>query len=285
MRGDPLWRAHGRTRPATRYRDRACGDRRTHDARPLPDGGTVDVKSDETPVTIADREAERYIREQLARRYPTHAVVGEEHGAQEGSAPFRWWIDPIDGTKAFVRGVPLYGTVLGLERDGEVVVGVASFPALGETIAAAKGRGTRLNGRRSWVSTVANLAEAVVSTTDGGRFDELGRAARWRRVQRAAWVRAGWGDAYGYLLAASGRIEAMVDPIVHPWDVSAFPVIFAEAGGWFGSWSGDVTMRGGDALGVNAALRDTMLALLAEDGDATDAQTTDAGPAPGRLEP
>lgn len=228
-------------------------------------GVTVDVKEDETPVTIADRAAETYIRDALARRFPDHAVVGEEFGSTDGSAPYRWWIDPIDGTKAFVRGVPLYGTVLSVEREGEVIAGVASFPALGETLAAATGRGAWLNGRRTWVSTESDPARSVVTTTDAGRFDELGREAAWKRVRDAFWVRAGWGDAYGYLLVASGRVEAMLDPIVNPWDVSAFPVILREAGGWFGDWAGNETMHGGDGVGVNAALKDELLALLRED--------------------
>ena len=219
-------------------------------------------KDDETPVTVADREAETLIRHEIGRRHPDHAVVGEEFGETGGSGPFRWWIDPIDGTKAFVRGVPLYGVLIGLERDGRIVAGVASFPALGETVAAARGHGCRLNGRRCFVSDEADLARAVVSTTDAGNFEPHGKEAAWRRVRRATWVRAGWGDAYGHALVASGRIEAMLDPAMYAWDCGPFPVILAEAGGSFGDWRGTETIHGGDAVSVNAALRDPLLRLL-----------------------
>ncbi len=235
-------------------------------------GTRPDWKEDATPVTVADRDAETLIRHELEKRYPAHAVVGEEFGATDGDAPWRWWIDPIDGTKPFLRGVPTYSTLIGLERDGELVAGVAAFPALGETIAAARGHGCRLNGRRVHVSDEADPAGAVVSTTDWGRFAEQGRAAAAERVARAFWIRAGWGDAYGYMLVASGRIEAMLDPIVAPYDVAPFPAILAEAGGRFASWSGVEDVHAGDGVGVNAALADTLLGLLGE----RDAQATDA---------
>lgn len=226
-------------------------------------GVRPDWKADATPVTVADREAETVIRDALARRTPTYGVVGEEFGEASGTAPYRWWIDPIDGTKAFVRGVPLYATLVGLERDGVMVAGVASFPALGETLAAAQGRGARLNGRRTYVSDVVDPAHSAVSTTDVGRFEELGRGAAWARVRGAYGYRAGWSDAYGYLLVASGRIEAMLDPAIAPWDVAPFAAILPEAGGWFGTWAGDATPHGADALAVNAAQRTTLLDLLA----------------------
>lgn len=235
-------------------------------------GTRPDWKDDATPVTVADRDAEALIRHELERRYPDHAVVGEEYGRSEGTSPYRWWIDPIDGTKPFLRGVPTYSTLIGLERDGELVAGVAAFPALGETIAAARGEGCRLNGRRVHVSTETDPARAVVSTTDWGRFTEQGRAEAAARVAEAFWIRAGWGDAYGYMLVASGRIEAMLDPIVAPYDVAPFPAILAEAGGRFGDWQGVETIHGGDGVGVAGALAETLYALLG----GTDAQATDA---------
>lgn len=240
-------------------------------------GTRPDWKEDATPVTVADLEAETLVRHAIEKRYPDHAVIGEEHGTTSGTSPWRWWIDPIDGTKAFVRGVPLYGVLIGLERDGEIVAGVASFPALGETIAAAQGLGCRLNGRACHVSEEGDLARAVVSTTDPAMFDRLGRGGPWRRVCDAFWVRAGWGDAYGYALVASGRIEAMLDPVMNAWDAGPFPVILAEAGGFFGDWRGNVTIHGGEGVGVNAELKAPLLAMLAADGDATDATARDEG--------
>jgi len=223
-------------------------------------------KADATPVTVADREAETLIRHELERRHPDHAVVGEEHGTTEGTAPWRWWIDPIDGTKSFVRGVPLYAVLIGLERDGDMVAGVAAFPALQETLAAGEGLGCRLNGRRCTVSDVTDLGRAVVATTDPGAFAAHGREAAWGRVKDAFWMRTGWGDAYGYALVASGRIEAMLDPVMNPWDAGPFPAILAEAGGSFGDWRGRPGIHHGEGMAVNAALRAPLLDLLAEDG-------------------
>lgn len=234
-------------------------------------GTRPDWKEDATPVTVADRDAETLIRHELERRHPDHSVVGEEFGTSEGPAPWRWWIDPIDGTKPFVRGVPTYSTLIGLERDGEMVAGVAAFPALQETIAAAIGHGCRLNGRRVHVATESDPAKAVVSTTDWGRFAEQGKAAAADRVARAFWIRAGWGDAYGYMLVASGRIDAMIDPIVAPYDVAPFPAILHEAGGRFVSWKGINDIHAGDGVGVSGAMAEPLLALLSE----RDVQTTE----------
>ena len=234
-------------------------------------GTRPDWKEDATPVTVADRDAETLIRHEIERHHPDHAVVGEEFGASDGTAPFRWWIDPIDGTKPFLRGVPTYSTLIGLERDGAFVAGVAAFPALGETIAAARGHGCRLNGRRVHVSRETDPARSVVSTTDWGRFAERGRAEAAARVAEAFWIRAGWGDAYGYMLVASGRIEAMLDPIVAPYDVAPFPAILAEAGGRFCDWSGREDVHGGSGVGVSEGLAEPLLAMLGE----RDAQATD----------
>ncbi|MDZ7800616.1 MAG: inositol monophosphatase family protein [Trueperaceae bacterium] len=242
-------------------------------------GTRPEMKPDDTPVTAADREAETLIRHEIERRHPGHAVAGEEFGRTEGTEAWRWWIDPIDGTKAFVRGVPLYGVLIGIERDGEMVAGVAEFPALGETLAAARGEGCRLNGRRCHVSGVDDLRRAVVSTTDAGTFASLGKEAAWRRVMDATWVRAGWGDAYGHALVASGRIEAMLDPAMHPWDAGPLPVLLAEAGGSYGDWQGRDTIHGEDGVSVNAALRRDVLNLLAGGG----VQVTDVGGGAGTL--
>lgn len=234
-------------------------------------GTRPDWKADATPVTVADRDAETLIRHEIERRHPDHAVVGEEFGTTSGSAPWTWWIDPIDGTKPFLRGVPTYGTLIGLERDGAFVGGVAAFPAMGETIAAATGLGCRLNGRLVSVSTETDPARSVVSTTDWGRFAERRRAEAASRVAEAFWIRAGWGDAYGYMLVASGRIEAMLDPIVAPYDVAPFPAILSEAGGRFCDWSGRPNVHAGSGVGVSDGLADTLLDLLGErDGQPTE---------------
>jgi myo-inositol-1(or 4)-monophosphatase len=226
-------------------------------------GTRSDLKADDTPVTIADRQAEELIRARIMQRYPDHAIVGEEFGVEgTGRATHRWFIDPIDGTKAFVRGVPLYAVLIGLEIEGVVRVGAAYYPALDEMLAAATGLGCWWNGRRAQVSALTDLSRAYVSCTDPGGFVKYKRQEAWERLQRAVYHRAGWSDAYGYLLAATGRIEVMMDPIMSAWDCAPFPVIFREAGGYFGDWQGNETIYGQEGLATTAALLPQVLALL-----------------------
>jgi histidinol-phosphatase len=226
-------------------------------------GVQAEYKIDNTPVTIADKKAEELIRGRIEKRFAGHAVLGEEFGTTDpGSASHRWIVDPIDGTKSFLRGVPLYGVLIGLEIEGEVQVGVAYFPALDEMIAAATGEGCWWNGRRAHVSQVSDLSHAWVSFTDPASFAEFGKQAAWERLQQASYYRAGWGDSYGYLLAATGRVDVMIDPIMATWDCGPFPPIFREAGGYFGDWKGSPTIYNEEALATNPALLPQMLALL-----------------------
>lgn len=226
-------------------------------------GVRPDFKSDDTPVTAADRQAEELIRARLEQKYPRHAIVGEEFGVKEAAgASHRWFIDPIDGTKSFIRGVPLYGVLLGLEIEGCVEVGVAYFPALDEMLAAASGLGCWWNGRRARVSEVTRLERAFVTCSDVGSFAPHGRGEAWGRIAAAAYHRAGWGDAYGYALVATGRAEIMLDPIMNVWDCGPFPPILAEAGGYFGDWQGNPTIYASEALATTTALLPLVLALI-----------------------
>jgi len=222
-----------------------------------------DFKADDTPVTVADRLAEELIRRRIEERYPHHAIVGEEFAAKEAQgATHRWFVDPIDGTKSFVRGVPLYAVLLGLEIEGEVQVGVAYFPALDDMVAAASGLGCWWNGRRARVSSVASLQRAVVAFSDAGSFAPNGRGEAWERVKRNTYFRAGWGDAYGHCLVATGRVELMLDPIMSAWDCGPFPPILREAGGYFGDWQGNWTVYGNEALSTTQQLLPQVLALI-----------------------
>jgi histidinol-phosphatase len=229
-------------------------------------GVLPDFKADDTPVTVADRLAEQLIRGRIERAYPDHAIVGEEFGVTESAgASHRWFIDPIDGTKSFMRGVPLYGVLLGLEIDGRVEVGAAYYPGTDELLAAATGEGCWWNGRRARVSPATDLSRAYVSTTDLGGFTAHGRTAEWERIARRAYCRVGWSDAYGYLLVATGRIEIMLDPAMHPWDAGPFPPIFREAGGFFGDWRGNETIYGDEGLATTQSLLPEVLALVRGD--------------------
>jgi myo-inositol-1(or 4)-monophosphatase len=228
-----------------------------------------EIKLDGSPVTLADRTSEMLIRGAVEKRFPNHAILGEEFGDSpggSGTATHRWIIDPIDGTQSFLHGVPLYSVLLGLEIEDRVEVGVAYFPALDEMVSGATGLGCWWNDRRARVSEKARLAESVVSFTDIGNFTKHGGEAGFLRLARQAWYRAGWGDAYGYLLAATGRVEVMIDPIMAVWDCGPFPPIFREAGGYFGDWQGNETIYAGRGLATTRTLLPQVLASLREEG-------------------
>jgi histidinol phosphatase-like enzyme (inositol monophosphatase family) len=207
-------------------------------------GVQVETKSDETPVTAADKGAERLIRELIAEKYPDDAILGEEEGGSQ--APDRWVIDPIDGTKSFVSGVPLYATLLSYEVAGAPVLGVCYFPALDEMLYAETGQGAFCNGRSIAVSGKSVLEGSVFSCGGLSSMKKYGRADGFEKISDVALATRSWSDAYGHALVATGRIEAMVDPIVNPWDISAVSLIVREAGGRFTDFSGN------DALGAEA---------------------------------
>lgn len=223
-------------------------------------GIAVDLKSDQSPVTVADREAEALLRSMIRASYPTHGILGEEEGT-EGSQNERWVIDPIDGTKSFITGVPLYATLLSFELDGEPQFGVAYFPALDTMVCAAKGEGTYINGRRCRVRQNDDIGAAIICT---GSFDSLRKRGLHEGVaklsEQAMFSRT-WGDAYGHCLVATGRADMMLDPVVARYDVSSIKVIVEEAGGSFTSFSGETGIFS-EAVSTTPALRDQVLAAF-----------------------
>lgn len=221
---------------------------------------SIDYKEDDTPVTIADRKAEQLIRSRIEKFYPGHAIIGEEFGEMENeSAEFRWFVDPIDGTKSFINGVPLYSVLIGLEIGGVVQAGVAYFPALDEMLAAAISLGCWWNGRRTQVSNVPTLDRATVVFSSASHFDKYNRGEEWKQIKRTTYYQTGWGDAYGYLLVATGRVELMLDPIMNDWDCAPFPPILSEAGGYFGDWQGKTTIYGKEAMATTKTLLPSVL--------------------------
>lgn len=225
-------------------------------------GVDVETKSDGSPVTIADREAERVARTWLSERFPSDSILGEEFGEERSGARRRWLIDPIDGTKAFVRGVPLWGTLIACAEGDTVLAGAACFPALDELIAAAPGEGAWWNGSRARVSSVNTLEQSTALITDDRFIKTPARGERWRALASRVGVARTWGDCYGYLLVATGRAEIMIDDIVNQWDTAALHPIITEAGGRFTSWSGVDTAFGGDAIATNAGVADATRSLL-----------------------
>ena len=223
-------------------------------------GVSVETKSNDTPVTIADREAEQVIRERIKRDYSSHSIIGEEAGLEIGQADMRWIIDPLDGTKSFIRGAPLYGTLVALEIEGVASVGAVYLPVQNEMLYAAKGMGAFLNGRVARVSKINKLEQATLLTTSaescrkrGGQYDNLAA-----RVQ----LTRGWGDCFGYVLVATGRAEIMLDAGMNVWDCAPMLPIMQEAGGHFTTWAGQATIHGADAFATNEALHHDVLELL-----------------------
>ena len=219
-------------------------------------------KADQTPVTLADREAEKLIRGIIVRAFPDHAILGEEGGETAGSAPVRWIVDPVDGTRTFVRGVPLYGTLIGVEVQGEPAVGVVYLPALDEMVAAARGLGCTWNGRPCRVSATTLLSDALAVVTD--ERSARARSGAWQRIVSRTAMQRTWADCYGYVLVATGRAEVSLDPIMNVWDCAALLPIVEEAGGRFTDWSGRRTIHGGEAVATNSVLHGEVLALLGE---------------------
>ena len=227
-------------------------------------GGIVrhDAKGDGSPVTVADRAAEQLIRTRVEAAYPAHSILGEEYGESNEGARVRWILDPIDATRSFMRGVPLYGVLIGIEIEGESAVGVSHFPPLRETVAAGRGLGCTWNGAPCRVSDVARMKDAVVCTTDVERILSRAEGAGWRRIQQTAAFSRTWGDCYGHALVATGRIEAQVDPVMAPWDAGPFLTIATEAGGRFTTLEGDATVHGGSGVSSNGTLHEEVLGLL-----------------------
>jgi histidinol-phosphatase len=222
----------------------------------------VETKVDGSPVTLADRAAEQLAREWIHARFPADGVLGEEFGETAGASGRRWLLDPIDGTKSFVRGVPLWGTCVAVCEGAEVLAGAAAYPAVEEAIVAAPGEGCWHNGVRCRVSSIDTLAEATVLVTDDRSFPAANQRVGWDLLASRAAVSRGWGDCYGYLLVATGRAEVMVDPILNPWDAPAFLPIIEEAGGVFTGWNGHRDAFAGNAIATNRVLADAARALL-----------------------
>lgn len=221
-------------------------------------------KADNSFVTVADREAERYLRESIARTFPDDAILGEEEGENPGRSNRRWILDPIDGTYSFVHGVPLYGVLIGLEVDGEAVLGVVNLPALGELIYAARGLGCFWNAATARVSTTKLLADALLLATDFGTCAQSGFGRAAEILQQQVHARRTWGDAYGHVLVATGRADIMLDPIMNVWDCAPLLPILEEAGGTFTDWRGQRTIHGGNAISTNGVLFESVIAVIGE---------------------
>jgi histidinol-phosphatase len=223
---------------------------------------TVQWKHDLTPVTAADRQAEELLRTALLGRFPDDGFLGEESGHRPGTSGYRWIIDPVDGTRSFVRGVPLWATLAGLEYRGERIAGVAVVPALGQIYRALRGDGAYRDGRRIHVSQVATLAEAHLFYSSLSWFVQAGREQAFLRLVKQTQRQRGYGDFYGFVLVAQGSGELMVEQGCHPWDLAALQVIVEEAGGRMTAWDGTKDIQRPDVIASNGLLHEAALRVL-----------------------
>jgi len=232
----------------------------------------VERKGDDTPVTVADRHAEEHLRRRIAEAFPDDAIHGEEMPDRAGETGFRWVLDPIDGTKSFIHGVPLYGTLVGVEFDAEPILGMVYIPGTDEYVYAARGQGAwyvsdEQPPRPARVSQCESLCEGLFLTSEVATFDEIKRREAYYELQDIAKLSRSWGDCYGYMMVATGRAEVIVDPVVAVWDLAALPPIIEEAGGTFTDWQGRRTIYSGQAVATNGKVHQEVLDVLGGSGE------------------
>jgi histidinol-phosphatase len=223
----------------------------------------VETKPDLTPVSEADRAVEQLLRKRIAEERPAHAVLGEEFGTGDGpAATTRWIVDPIDGTKNYVRGIPVYATLIALERDGALSIGVASAPALGRRWWAARGAGAFADGVALRVSRVTRLEDAQLGHSSVSSWADHGLTERFLELERRCWRGRGFGDFWTHMMVAEGACDVAAEPEVSLWDVAAVQVIVEEAGGRFTNLAGLPRADGGSAVSSNGLLHDEVLGIL-----------------------
>jgi histidinol-phosphatase len=223
----------------------------------------VHTKPDRTPVTEADHAVEEALRAELARARPDDGIVGEEYGVT-GAGHRRWIVDPIDGTKSFLRGSPPWATLLGLEVDGDLVLGMVSAPALGRRWWATRGGGAFANGERLHVSAVATLDDALLCHADVRSYEHYGCGPEFEALTRRVWDRRGFGDFWGHMLVAEGIADVMLEPVLEIWDVAALIPIVEEAGGRVTDRRGDRRADGGNAVTTNGLLHADVLGIVGD---------------------
>ena len=232
----------------------------------------VESKSDRSPVTVADREAEELVRQRLAESFPDDAVIGEEMPNTGGRTEYRWIVDPIDGTKSFICGVPLYSTLLALQHEDRCVAGMIFMPALQQAVVAANEHGAWYRHKSDHWSPATvrdrdGLDGSVLLLSQRDTFADRDAEAALKRLESRCAITRTWGDGYGYFLVATGRADIMIDAECNAWDVAAIEPIVREAGGVFTDWKGDARIDGGDGVGTGGKIHAEVLSIL---GDAPD---------------
>lgn len=232
-------------------------------------GFQVETKRDGSSVTVADREAEETLRGLISEHFPDDGVLGEEFGETPSRSGWRWILDPIDGTASFVHGVPLFGTLIACEHEGRSRAGVIHMPALGETVYASEGGGAwHLPAGRSTpvparVSDVDSIGAAMMCTTSYAYFRDAGLTGALQTAFDRFGKTRGWSDCYAHVLCATGRIDAVLEPVLHPWDIAPMTIIHAEAGGRTTDWKGRPGAYHPTGISTNGRLHEAALEMLA----------------------
>jgi histidinol-phosphatase len=221
----------------------------------------IEMKENMTPVTVADKKTEEWIREELEKRFPDFGILGEEFGELSSKGDLVWTIDPIDGTRSFIRGIPLFGTLVGLLNKGTPVLGVMVLPALDETYMAAEGTGAYCNGHQLHVSPTLALESALVGHGDTSCFEDAGKTKLLKSLIDKAGLARGYTDCFGHSLVLRGAMDAMIDPIVSIWDIAPIACLVNEAGGDYFSFSGEETIRDSSFISCTPALKKQLLEL------------------------
>lgn len=222
----------------------------------------LEFKSDNSPVTNADREAETIIRKKINRHFPGHGIIGEEYGSENEESDIVWVLDPIDGTRSFIHGIPFYTTLIGILIKGVPQVGVIYAPALNELVSAATGLGCTFNEKPANVRRCDTLSEATFLTTDVNSFDDLGYREPFEHLKNVTKLHRTWGDAYGHMMVAIGRADIMIDAVLSVWDAAALMPIINEAGGSYSDFQGMNTIQTGNAISTNKVLKNEIVQLF-----------------------
>ena len=221
----------------------------------------VELKADQTPVTVADRGAEKLLREMIEKKFPTHGVIGEEFGSENDQAEFVWVLDPIDGTKAFATACPLFGTLIALLHQGRPVLGVIHQPVLRQLLIG-DGQTAELNGRRVRLRPCPSLKAATLLTSDPHNPAKFRDGAAFAALSQSVSLARTWGDCYGYLLVATGWADIMCDPILSPWDVAAILPVIRGAGGIITDWQGADPVNADSLVAAGPEIHAQVIAAL-----------------------
>lgn len=233
-----------------------------HTLKYFQKGVEVISKADDSPVTIADRETEQIMRKEILKRFPDHGIIGEEFGKTNEDSNIQWILDPIDGTKSFIHGVPFYTNLIGILIDNVPVVGVINAPALNEMCVAAIGLGATFNGKPCSVKETDSLEDATLLVTEINRFNEMGIQPMFQELMDNTKIHRTWGDAYGHMMVAIGRADVMVDPKLSIWDAAALLPILIESGGTYCDFDGKESIHTGEGISTNKMLAPKVLEII-----------------------